>query len=101
MTPASTAAHAAEYDACVLRAAHRLVGVNAAQGDRYDEQLRWPLHIGGFGLTSAVEIAPQLILREPPARYSRLRRLSLYGVESLSSTPLGCYMRLWQIASAE
>jgi hypothetical protein len=62
MTPASTAAHAAEYDACVLRAAHYLVGVNTAQGDRYDEQLRWPLRIGGFGLTSALEIAPAAYL---------------------------------------
>jgi hypothetical protein len=62
MTPASTAAHAAEYDACVLRAAHHLVGINAAQGDRYDEQLRRPLRIGGFGLISAVEIAPAAYL---------------------------------------
>jgi Reverse transcriptase (RNA-dependent DNA polymerase) len=58
MTPASTAAHAAEYDGYVLRAAHRLVGVTAVHGDKYDTQLRWPLRLGGFGLTSAVEIAP-------------------------------------------
>ncbi len=58
MTPASTAAHAAEYDGHVLRAAHRLVGVRAVHEDMYDTQLRWPLRVGGFGLTSAVEIAP-------------------------------------------
>jgi hypothetical protein len=58
MTPASTAAHAAEYDECVLKAAHRLVGITPSHGDTYDYQLRWPLRIGGFGLTSAVEIAP-------------------------------------------
>ena len=58
MTPASTAAHAAEYDECVLQAAHRLVGITPSHGDAFDYQLRWPLRIGGFGLTSAVEIAP-------------------------------------------
>ena len=62
MTPASTAAHAAAYDDCVLRAAHHFVGISAADGDRYDEQLRWPLHVGGFGLTSAVDIAPAAYL---------------------------------------
>jgi hypothetical protein len=58
MTPASTAAHAAEYDGYVLRAAHRLVGIVPRHGDEYDTQLRWPYRIGGFGLTAAVEIAP-------------------------------------------
>jgi Reverse transcriptase (RNA-dependent DNA polymerase) len=58
MTPASTETHAAEYDGYVLRAAHRLVGIAAIQGDTYDTQLRWPLRLGGFGLLSAVEIAP-------------------------------------------
>ena len=58
MTPASTAAHAAQYDGYVLRAAHRLVGVTAARGSQYDIELRWPLRMGGFGLTSAVDIAP-------------------------------------------
>ena len=62
MTPASTEAHAAAYDARVLRAAHRLVSCSAAQGDRYDEQLRWPLRYGGFGLISAVHIAPAAYL---------------------------------------
>ena len=74
MTPASTVAHAAEYDECVMRAAHRLVGVLPSHGDAYDYQLRWPLRIGGFGLTSAVEIAPaayiaglSCTLRQSPA----------------------------------
>ena len=58
MTPASTAAHAAAYDKCVLRAAHQLVGIAPLHGDSFDFQLQWPLRIGGFGLTSAVEIAP-------------------------------------------
>ena len=58
MTPASTAAHAAAYDKCVLRAAHQLVGIAPVHGDSFDFQLQWPLRIGGFGLTSAVEIAP-------------------------------------------
>ena len=58
MTPASTAAHATEYDECVLRAAHRLVGITPGHGAAFDYQLRWPLRLGGFGLTSAVEIAP-------------------------------------------
>ena len=62
MTPASTAAHAAEYDSHVLRAAHQLVGITPVHGDAYDEQLRWPLRLAGFGLTSAVAIAPAAYL---------------------------------------
>jgi hypothetical protein len=58
MTPASTAAHAAEYDECVMQAAHQLVGIPPSHGAAHDYQLRWPLRLGGFGLTAAAEIAP-------------------------------------------
>jgi hypothetical protein len=58
MTPASTAAHAAEYDAQVLRIAHKLVGITPVHGNKFDAQLRWPLQAGGMGLVCAAEIAP-------------------------------------------
>jgi hypothetical protein len=58
MTPASMAAHAAEYDDCMVRAARQLAGITPSHGAAYDFQLLWPLRLGGFGLTSAVEIAP-------------------------------------------
>jgi hypothetical protein len=62
MTPSATEHYAAAYDAQVLQAAHRIVGIRALDGARYDEQLRWPLRIGGFGLTSANCIAPAAYL---------------------------------------
>jgi hypothetical protein len=62
MPPAATAEHATEYDGHVLKAAHRLVGVSPMHGDQYDTQLRWPLRVGGFGFTSALEIAPAAYL---------------------------------------
>jgi hypothetical protein len=62
MPPASTAAHAAEYDQQVLRAAHSLVGISETDGDRYDEQLRLPTRLGGLGLLSAQRIAPAAYL---------------------------------------
>jgi hypothetical protein len=62
MPPAATEAHAAEYDGEVLRLAHGLVGIREEDGDRYDEQLRWPARLGGFGLLSAVRIAPAAYL---------------------------------------
>ena len=43
-------------------AAHQLVGITPVHGDAYDEQLRWPLRLAGFGLTSAVAIAPAAYL---------------------------------------
>ncbi len=62
MSPAATQAHAAEYDGEVLRLAHGLVGTREEDGDRYDEQLRWPARLCGFGLLSAVRIAPAAYL---------------------------------------
>jgi hypothetical protein len=62
MSPAATEVHAAEYDREVLQAAHSLVGIRAVDGDRYDEQLQWPARLGGFGLLSAVRIAPAAYL---------------------------------------
>jgi hypothetical protein len=50
--------HAAEYDRGVLRVAHSLIGITRAHGDRYDGQLQQSLRMGGFGLTSAVTLAP-------------------------------------------
>ena len=58
MSPASTEAHAVEYDQQVLRVAHMLAGIGEADGDRYDEQLRLPTKLGGLGLVSAERIAP-------------------------------------------
>ena len=39
-----------------------LVGIGEADGDRYDEQLRLPTRLGGFGLVSAERIAPAAFL---------------------------------------
>ena len=58
MPPAATLQHAAEYDRGVLRVAHSLIGITRAHGDRYDGQLQRSLRMGGFGLTSAVTLAP-------------------------------------------
>ena len=49
--------HAANYDAAVMMMAHNIIGITAADGSVYDEQLQAPLSCGGFGLTSAVSIA--------------------------------------------
>ena len=57
MPPAATQQHAVQYDREVLRAAHVLVGISPVDGDRYDEQLRWPCRLGGFALLSAERIA--------------------------------------------
>ena len=62
MAPTATTAHAAEYDRHVLRAAHTLAGIRAADGDRHDEQLRLPTRLGGLGLLSAERIAPAAFL---------------------------------------
>ena len=62
MSPAATEVHAARYDHEVLRAAHSLVGICEADGDRYDEQLRWSGRLSGFDLVSAVRIAPAAYL---------------------------------------
>jgi hypothetical protein len=56
MPPAATLQHATAYDAAVLSAAHSIVGITAVDGDKYDQQLQMPLILGGFGLTSAVEL---------------------------------------------
>ena len=58
MTPSSTCRHAELYDQQVLKAIHRMVGITAADGQKFDHQLRWPLSTTGFGLISAVQIAP-------------------------------------------
>jgi hypothetical protein len=62
MPPASTEAHAAEYDQQVLLVAHALMGIGEADGARYDEQLRLPTRLGGLGLLSAERIAPAAYL---------------------------------------
>ena len=62
MSPAATEVHATLYDREMLRAAHSLVGICEADGDRYDEQLRWPARRSGFGLHSAVRIGPAAYL---------------------------------------
>jgi hypothetical protein len=62
MSPASTEAHAVEYDQQVLRVAHTLAGIGEADGDRYDEQIRLPTRLGGLGLVSAARIAPAAFL---------------------------------------
>ena len=58
MPPAATQRHAAEYDKKVMSAAHAIIRITTADGDKYDEQIRSSLSVGGFGLTSAVDIAP-------------------------------------------
>jgi hypothetical protein len=57
MPLAATLRHARQYDARVRQAAHSLIGITAVDGDTYDIQLRLPLSLGGFGLTSAADIA--------------------------------------------
>jgi hypothetical protein len=58
MPPSETLQHAQEYDAAVLKAAHLLVGITEATGDRFDEQLELPTTMGGLGLISAERVAP-------------------------------------------
>ena len=58
MTPGATLQHAKRYDSAVMRAAHAIIGITKEDGSTYDEQLQAPLSLGGFGLTSAVCIAP-------------------------------------------
>ena len=58
MAPAATLQHAAAYDRGVMRTAHTVLRITAADGDKYDEQIQSSLSVGGFGLTSAVHIAP-------------------------------------------
>jgi hypothetical protein len=58
MPPTATRQHAAVYDRNVMRTAHTIIRITAADGDKYDEQLQSSLSVGGFGLTSAVHIAP-------------------------------------------
>jgi hypothetical protein len=62
MSPTAVASHAARYDELVLHTAHTIIGVTECDGDRYDRQLRWRMRNGGFGLTSAVDIAPAAFL---------------------------------------
>jgi hypothetical protein len=62
MSPSATESHAQDYDREVLRIAHGLVGIREADGDRYDEQLRSPVRLGGLGLLSAARIAPAAYL---------------------------------------
>ena len=62
MPPAVTLPHAAAYDARVFAAARLMIGITAADGDKYDSQLRLPLSLAGFGLTSATSIAPAAYL---------------------------------------
>ena len=62
MSPASTERHVAEYDAGVLACAHSVIGITAVHGEQYDWQLQSSLSHGGFGLASAVTIAPAAYL---------------------------------------
>jgi hypothetical protein len=62
MAPAATDAHATEYDAQLLAAAHVMVGVGPDDGNAFDAQLQQPARHGGFGLTSAVSVAPAAYL---------------------------------------
>jgi len=57
MPPATTIEHARKYDRHVLTAARSMIGITSAHGDKYDEQLQMPLSVGGFGLTSAAQLA--------------------------------------------
>lgn len=57
MPPAATDAHAAEYDAQLLEAAHAMVGIAPDDGTAFDRQLQQSLGPGGFGLTSAAGVA--------------------------------------------
>lgn len=58
MPPAATLQHAKKYDAAVIKTAHTIIGITDEDGDRYDQEIQAPLSMGGFGLTSAVSIAP-------------------------------------------
>ena len=62
MPPAATDAHAAEYDAQLLEAAHAMVGITPDDGTTFDRQLQQSAGRGGFGLTSAVTVAPAAYL---------------------------------------
>jgi hypothetical protein len=74
MPPAATEGHAKQYDTTMLNCAHSIIGILHSDGAKYDEQLQQPLVNGGFGLTSAVSIAPgaylagaETTLRHSPA----------------------------------
>ena len=62
MPPSSTVAHATAYDRRVRQVSRILIGLTAADGDRYDEQLSLALSQSGFALTSAAAIAPAAYL---------------------------------------
>jgi Reverse transcriptase (RNA-dependent DNA polymerase) len=57
MPPATTIEHARQYDRRVLAAAHVIIGITSVHGDMFDELLQMPLSVGGFGLTSAAQLA--------------------------------------------
>jgi hypothetical protein len=74
MPPTTVIEHARKYDQHVLAAAHSMIGITSAHGDKYDEQLQLPLSVGGFGLTSAAELAAaaylagaEITIRNSPA----------------------------------
>jgi hypothetical protein len=62
MPPASTQKHATDYDNAVLTCAHSIIGIPDSTGDKHDQQLQLPVGSGGFGLLSAVDIAPAAYL---------------------------------------
>jgi hypothetical protein len=62
MSPASTEKHATAYDTAVLSCARTIIGIPDCIGDKHDQQLQQPAGSGGFGLLSAVNIAPAAYL---------------------------------------
>jgi len=108
MSPAATAAHAAQYDARVRAAAHALIGIVASDGDRYDRQISLPHRLGGFGLATAVEVAPaafiagvECALRNAPALVSLWEgSLSLPPASRLSLAIDDCLLRLRRTVAA-
>ena len=57
MPPAAAIEHAQQYDRRVLAAADFTIGITSVHGNKFDELLQLPLSVGGFGLTSAAQLA--------------------------------------------
>jgi hypothetical protein len=88
MSPASTEQHAARYDKDLLACAHTVIGVTEQDGDKYDPQLQSCTSAGGFGLLSAVTIAPAAFIAgaENTLRWSPVFRGVWQGAVPLADT---------------
>jgi Reverse transcriptase (RNA-dependent DNA polymerase) len=85
MAPGATELWVRKYDVAVTAAAHSIIGIPTAAGDRYDEQLQASLAAGGFGLTSSRLLAPAAFLAgiESTMRHSPVFKAVWEGTSQL------------------